>query len=212
MTVTQFGPRHRWRQLEVALPLAWSYRPLAAAGTGLLMTLLAAWGGIVAFVGPMFGFRATASSSWQWTTNNWLLHLVPGAVGVLAGIMVLLWASSAAAGARDGLRLAALMALAAGAWFVIGPAAWPAFEPSSAYHVAATSTGAFLYRLGANLGPGFLLGTLGGTALKASAPVAAVLDGAGEPGSSAPPSAQTDPTAIPASPQTEASRYTRAEP
>jgi hypothetical protein len=159
----------------------------------------------------MFGFRATAGSSWQWTTNNWLLHLVPGAVGVLAGIMVLFWASSAAAGARDGLRLAALMSLAAGAWFVIGPAAWTTFETSSAYHTAATSAGAFLYRLGANLGPGFLLGALGGMALKASAPVAAVLDAAGEPRTVAPPSAQTEPTATLPSAQADAPS-TRAEP
>ena len=90
---------------------------------------------------------------------------------------------------------------------------WAIEHPLPRYQVAATSTGAFLYRLGANLGPGFLLGTLGGMALKASAPVAAVLDGAGEPRSSAPPSPQTDPTAAtPASPQTEASRYTRAGP
>jgi hypothetical protein len=66
------------------------------------------------------------------------------------------------------LGLAALLLLAAGAWFVIGPALWPTFQSSPPF---ATGTGAwtsFWNQLGANLGPGVLLAALGGMALKAS--------------------------------------------
>ena len=177
LTVDQLGRHSNLRTVELTMPEAWSLRPLAAAGSALLMVLLGAWGAIVAFVGPAFGFRATAVSPWQWTTDNWLLHLVPGAAGVLAGLIVLSWVPLAVAGARNALRLAALLAVGAGAWFVIGPAAWPAFETSSAYQVAATGLGAFLYRVGANLGPGFLLAVLGTWVLRASSPIGLLQQG-----------------------------------
>jgi hypothetical protein len=127
--------------------------------------LLAAWGGIAAFVGPEFGYRPTTASSWQWTTTNWLLHLVPGAVGVAAGLLIMSRAP-ARAGSRGLQWLGALGALVAGAWFVLGPSAWPIFESSPAYHAAFSARAEFLNHLGANLGPGFLLAVLGGMALK----------------------------------------------
>ena len=48
--------------------------------------LVGAWAGIVAFVGPEFAYRPTSASAWQWTTANWLLHLVPGAMAVAGGL------------------------------------------------------------------------------------------------------------------------------
>jgi hypothetical protein len=164
-TVDQLHQRRRWRRGGAPVEVARIYRPLNVASHGLLVTLLAAWGGIAAFVGPEFGYRPTTASSWQWTTNNWLLHLVPGAVGVAAGLLLLSRAPAAAA-SRGVHWMAALAAIAAGAWFVLGPAAWPIFESSPAYHFADTARAGFLNQLGANLGPGFLLAVLGGMALK----------------------------------------------
>jgi hypothetical protein len=121
------------------------------------------------FVGPYFGYRPTSSTTWEWTTNNWLLHLLPGGVAVVGGLMVIAASPLRRAGrASAPLGLAALLLLAAGAWFVIGPALWPTFQSSPPF---ATGTGAwtsFWNQLGANLGPGVLLAALGGMALKAS--------------------------------------------
>jgi hypothetical protein len=147
--------------------------PSSTAVIGLLTAALGAWAGIVGYVGPVFGYHATTLGAWQWTTNNWLLHLIPGAVAFVAGLLVL---GRARALARGGVSLAALAAILAGAWLVIGPAAWPLFESSRAYGPATGATNIFLVKLGADLGPGVLLAAFGGMLLKASHPgrVAAV--------------------------------------
>ncbi len=137
------------------------YRPLGVAGMGVLAALLGAWAAIVGFVGPEFGYQATNNSSWQWTTANWLLHLIPGGVAFVAGLAVLALAGASTLGARSLIRLAALAIVAAGAWLVIGPALWPVFESGSPYGSAATAQTAFTNQIGANLGPGLLLVALG---------------------------------------------------
>lgn len=81
---------------------------------GLLLMLLGAWGGIVAFVGPTFGYRMDTASAWQWTTPRWELHAAPGAAVVLAGLLLLV-------GSRAGARLGAMLAVLGGMWFVVGP-------------------------------------------------------------------------------------------
>jgi len=141
-------------------------RPIGVAGIGLLTVIFAAWGGICVFVGPLFGYTPTSTQAWQWTMQNWLLHLVPGAVGVFAGLMMLGLVSARGA-RRSGVELAALLSMAAGIWFVIGPAVWPMFESSSPYAQATSANMDFLNQLGANLGPGLLLAILGGMAFKA---------------------------------------------
>jgi hypothetical protein len=161
---------HWWRRHQVtsAGDVQVRVRPLGASGVALLAALVAAWGGISVFVGPLFDFRPTSVSAWQWTTQNWLLHLVPGAVGLVAGLMMLGRAAEASVGHRSRLMLAGLMALAAGAWFVIGPALWPTIESGPAYARAASAGDGFVNALGANLGPGLLLAFLAGMALKAA--------------------------------------------
>ncbi len=164
--------QHRWvRRSEVISPsgVRATVRPLGAEIVGLLSVLVGAWGGICVFVGPYFGYRPTSATTWQWTTNNWLLHLVPGAVAVVAGFMILTLSPMrrAGGGVRSGIGLMGLLLAASGTWFVIGPAIWPTFQSSPAY---ATGTGAwtsFWNQLGANLGPGLLLAFFGGMAVKA---------------------------------------------
>lgn len=145
-------------------------RPVRVPWLGLLIALLGAWGGIVAFVGPAFGYEPTSASTWQWTTANWLLHLVPGAMAVVAGLAILAWSTNwASLWARGALAIAALAAIVAGAWFVIGPALWPWFQSTPAYGPASDAGTSFLNQVGANLGPGVLLAMLGGMALKTAA-------------------------------------------
>ncbi|MGI8491885.1 MAG: hypothetical protein ACR2NJ_03865 [Acidimicrobiales bacterium] len=133
---------------------------------GLVTLLAAAWGAVSVFIGPLFDYRPTSSSSWDWTTANWLLHLVPGAVGFLAGIMILGSTPRTKAITRGTFGLAGLLAVAAGAWFVIGPALWPTFESTSPYGAATSAGASFVNQLGANLGPGLFLAAFGGMALK----------------------------------------------
>jgi hypothetical protein len=178
--------QRRWsRRSEVVTPsgVRATVRPLGAAGVGLLGALVGAWGAISVFVGPDFGYRPTTAGAWQWTTNNWLLHLIPGAVAVAAGLMIMSLSPGRRAGAGTGgaLGLAALLLVAAGAWFVIGPALWPTFESTAPFATATTSGTSFVNQLGASLGPGLLLAMLGGMALKAGIARPAVAVGEAAP-------------------------------
>jgi hypothetical protein len=181
---------HEWvRRSEVVTPsgIRATVRPLGAAGVGLLAALVGAWGGICVFVGPYFNYRPTSATTWEWTTNNWLLHLLPGAVALAAGLMIMtLSPVKRAAGVRGALGLAALLLTASGVWFVIGPALWPTFQSSPAFATGTDPWTSFWNQLGANLGPGLLLAFFGGMALKASIARPAVAVGepadAGEPG------------------------------
>lgn len=128
---------------------------------GLLIVLLGAWGGIVPYIGPRFGYRASGSGSFHWTTTHSLLYLAPGAVAVAWGLIIL--ATLAASGGR-GLPvvkvLAALGVIACGAWFVLGPVVWPIFS-SAVVFAPATPLVRFVNEVGYNLGPGLLLAILG---------------------------------------------------
>lgn len=159
--------------------------------TGLLIALVAAWGALSVFVGPLFGWTPTTSGSWAWSTQNWMLHLIPGAVAFVAGLMILMASPRRLAG-RGILDLAALATIASGAWFVIGPALWSTFESGAPYQ-AASPMNEFWNQLGSSLGPGLLLTFLGGMALKAGISRAGVA--VAEPAAEAAPMAAREPMA-----------------
>src|SRR5207248_4094471 len=137
MTLNHPRRRHGWRYHDAAVGERATrvrvYRPISVATMGLLTVLFGAWAGIVAFVGPEFAYRPTSGSAWQWTTANWLLHLVPGAMAVAAGLVAITLARASTASARGMLDLAALTTFAAGGWLIIGPSLWPVFESGSPY-------------------------------------------------------------------------------
>jgi hypothetical protein len=56
---------------------------------GLLLVVLGAWGGIVPFIGPTFGFSADGKGSWHWELTHALLSLAPGAAALLAGLLIM---------------------------------------------------------------------------------------------------------------------------
>jgi hypothetical protein len=133
-----------------------SYTP-SIEMAGALILLVGAWGGIVPFVGPLFGFSGDGSRSWTWNLPHALLSLAPGAVAVAAGILVML------AGGRlfrPGLKLGGLLAALCGAWFVVGPVAWPVLEHARVF-VTASPQRELAYWIGYSLGPGTLLAALG---------------------------------------------------
>ena len=94
--------------------------------TGLLLLLAAAWGGIVAYVGPTFDFYlGDTTRAWVWNQSHWTLHAAPAVVGVAGGVLLLLGTPWALA------RLGAVLGLVSGAWFVVGPTVEPLWHSSA---------------------------------------------------------------------------------
>jgi hypothetical protein len=87
-----------------------------AAISGVLIMLLGAWGALIPFLGPYFDYSFGVNQSWHYTVDRLWLDILPGAVAVAGGLILL-------ASARRALLLAgALLSLIAGSWFVLGPA------------------------------------------------------------------------------------------
>jgi hypothetical protein len=82
--------------------------------TGVLLVLLGAWGGLIPFVGPSFGYAYTPDAAWTYTAGRLWLEILPGAAATLGGIILL--ATSVRPVALAGAALSAL----AGAWFAVG--------------------------------------------------------------------------------------------
>ncbi len=83
--------------------------------SGLLLVLLGLWGGLVPFIGPYFGYAYTPDSAWTYTMGRLWLEILPAVAVVIGGLLLLL--STQRAFALAG----AVLALAGGAWFVVGP-------------------------------------------------------------------------------------------
>ena len=134
------------------------------ATAGLLAVLVSAWGGIVPYVGPIFGFSGDGSPSWHWSLSHSVLALIPGAAGVLLGLFVM-GAARAATVTRGRLTLgmAGSLLMVCGAWFAIGPLAWPVIYHGDTYFVASASHLRFLtYEVGYAIGTGLVLVACGG--------------------------------------------------
>jgi hypothetical protein len=84
------------------------------AVSGLLLIALGAWGALVPLVGPAFGFGLSPDQSWHWTAARFWLQVLPGAVTLLGGVLLLLAAN------RITISLGAWLGVAGGAWFVVG--------------------------------------------------------------------------------------------
>jgi hypothetical protein len=142
------------------------YHPSAVVLMAVSAVLLGAWAAIVGFVGPAFDYDATGATTWEWTRTNWLLHLLPGAIVVLAGLIVIMLARAAGPGSRGMIRLCSFAMIAAGAWLVVGPALAPMFKWGQPYGPTSDATTSFTYQIGANLGPGLLIVALGAMILE----------------------------------------------
>jgi hypothetical protein len=79
---------------------------------GVLLMLLGAWGALVPFVGPYFGYAYTPDKAWVYTSGRLWLSILPGAAVFLGGLLVLASDKAAAPGA--------FLAALGGAWFVVG--------------------------------------------------------------------------------------------
>ena len=124
---------------------------------GLTTVVISAWGAITPYVGPTFGYSADGSSAWEWNLTHSVLALIPGAIGVLVGLFYFAPVRTSTAGRRLSLGAAGAIAVACGAWFVIGPVAWPVITDMGQYFVAAPPLRNLANQVGYSLGPGLIL-------------------------------------------------------
>ena len=130
---------------------------------GVVTILISAWGAVIPFVEPIFGFHATGTPSFHWNAAHALLAVVPGVIGVAMGFVVL-WAASQVAVGRGRVALvwAGLITILSGAWFIIGPTAWPVITRHGVYFAPASPLRGLLYQVGYALGTGVILIVCGG--------------------------------------------------
>ena len=126
---------------------------------GLLALLAAAWGGVVPYVGPLFGYSADGSRAWHWSMPHALLGLLPGLLGMALGLLVVAESRGITVGrGRLSLAGAGTLLMVCGAWFAIGPLAWPVvFTSSSGYYAATSHLGLLEYEVGYSIGTGLVL-------------------------------------------------------
>lgn len=81
---------------------------------GIFIALVGIWGALVPYVGPLFGYPmppgGATVSAWEWTASHWQLHLVPGLIAIVGGLLMT---------ARRAIP-GSLLALIGGAWFIVG--------------------------------------------------------------------------------------------
>jgi hypothetical protein len=131
--------------------------------SGLLVLLLGAWGALVPFIGPHFGYAYTPDATWTMTTGRLWLEVVPGAVAALGGLVLI-------GSARRGVGVwAGWLAALAGAWFAVGPIVsmlWTADgRPQTGAPVGSTTLQAVVEQLGFFTGLGVVIVFLAATAI-----------------------------------------------
>jgi hypothetical protein len=83
--------------------------------SGLLVLLLAVWAGLIPFVGPYFHYGFTPDQTWHYSSSRLWLDILPAAAAVVGGLMVV-FARRRASGTLGGW-----LAVAGGAWLIVGP-------------------------------------------------------------------------------------------
>lgn len=79
------------------------------------------------FLGPVFHYGFTPDQGWVWTSGRFWLQVLPAAVTVVAGLIMMVTANRAVG------VFAAYLAAAAGAWFIVGPIFGPWINSSGMY-------------------------------------------------------------------------------
>jgi hypothetical protein len=91
------------------------FRGATTRVAGFVILVAGLWGGLVPFVGPSFHFALGPDHSWTWTSGRLYLSVLPAIAAGIGGAMLI------ASGPRVSGRVGALVALAAGVWFAVGP-------------------------------------------------------------------------------------------
>lgn len=142
---------------------------LSVEMAGALACAVGAWGGIVAFVGPLFGYRADGTPAWTWNLPHAFLWLLPGAAAFVGGLAIIIGGRSVYR-RHVGLAVAGALVAIAGAWFIVGPLAWPVLEGANVFSPA-SALRELEYWVGCSLGPGGVLIALGSFAFARPTPL-----------------------------------------
>ncbi len=145
--------------------------------SGLLLVLLGIWGALIPFVGPYFHYAYTPDRAWAATSGRMWLEVLPGAVTLLGGLVVLL------SRFRPSALIGAWLAALAGAWFAVGgliARRWPSL-PTAGMPVGGT-TRSLLEQVGFFTGLGIVIVFLAALALGRFTVVAVSDTAAARPG------------------------------
>lgn len=115
------------------------------AVSGILLVLLGAWGGLIAFIGPYFHYAYSPASTWTYNTGRLWLEILPG-VGTLVGGLVVFVSTF-----RPLALLGAWVAAVSGTWFAVGGILLPLWAHGSAASPGAP-TGGTVHRVVEQLG------------------------------------------------------------
>jgi hypothetical protein len=139
------------------------------AFSGFLLILLGLWGALIPFIGPYFDFAYTPDKAWTYNTGRLWLELLPGAAVFVGGFFLM------AARGRHTALFGALLAVAAGGWFVLGQSLSPLWNNHVAMGgspASATQYMRIMEQLGFFTALGVVIVFVAGTALGRIASVA----------------------------------------
>jgi hypothetical protein len=102
--------------------------------SGSLLILLGAWGGLVPFIGPYFGYFYGPDKTWVFNSDRLWLSVLPAAAAFVGGLIVLAAPRASAP--------AALLAALGGVWLVVGAPVLAVVKPGTGPGAPGTSPGA----------------------------------------------------------------------
>jgi hypothetical protein len=149
-----------YRNAEASLPRRWS-----ATLTGAVTIVVGAWGALAPYVGHALHYSADGSATWTWNLQHGLLSLLPGAMAVVGGtlLVVTAWVRRGQASVLHAVGLTAatvLLGLSA-VWFLIGSSVWPVYFTSHVL-VSASPVRTLANVAGTYLAEGFVLAAVAG--------------------------------------------------
>jgi hypothetical protein len=170
MGATTIGRPSRFRERRMAARAERAERVtpvrthrLSLGTVALIMLIVSAWGGIIPYVGPLFGYDGNGVGSWYWSLTHSVVALIPACLGVLVAVWVLASLPAIGYGAgRARLSLCGLLAMIAGAWFVVGPLAWRVVDHVGPYFAKAGPLHELAFQIGYSFGPGVIVAAAGG--------------------------------------------------
>ena len=142
------------------------------AFSGFLLMLLGLWGALIPFIGPYFDYAYSPDKAWTYNTGRLWLEILPGAAVFLGGFLLMV------ARGRHTALFGALLAAAAGGWFVLGTLLSPLWNNHVAMGgvpVANTQYMRIMEQLGFYYALGAVIIFVAGTALGRIASVASGL-------------------------------------
>jgi hypothetical protein len=138
---------------------------LSATVAGALAIVVGAWGGIAPYVGHALHYSIDGSATWTWNLQHGLLSLLPGAMAVVGGTIVIVaaWVRRDRRSVRRtvGLGVATGLLGLSAVWFLIGSWVWPVYF-SSHLLVGTSPLRTFANVSGTYLAEGFILATIAG--------------------------------------------------